>query len=104
VAAWKERGQKPPKQFVEAVSEEGLEDEPELDWVEQQIVVLFSVASTCRPVSMGGALPIPYTAVAEVLDRHGWSGPEFHTAAHLLRLMDNLTLEHYASVSKSGGK
>lgn len=95
-AAWAEKGVKAPAAFQQAIEESGLDDEPELDWLEQQYVTLFNVASTCRPSSYAGVAPIPYTAIAEVLDRHGWAGAEFTTAAHLLRLMDVEMLDHYA--------
>ena len=87
-AAWAEKGVEVPAEYREAVEEEGLIDAPELDWLEQQYVALFNEASTCRPPAFSGAVPIPFTALAVVLDRNGWSGAEFTTAIYLLRAMD----------------
>ena len=102
---WEERGQKPPAAFEREVEDEdGDPTRPELDWLEQQYLVLFQLASTCRPVSFGGLLPIPFTAVAEVLERHDWTGAEFRTAAHLIRQLDSEVLEHYARDSKRSAK
>lgn len=97
VRAWKERGQEVPEAYRETLEEEGRDDEPELCWLEQQYLALFNVASTCRPAGMGGVLPLPFTAIAEVLDRHGWEGAEFHTAAHVLRAMDTEMLDYYST-------
>lgn len=97
VAAWKEKGIPVPASYQEALEEEGQDEEPELDWLEQQYLVLFNAASTCRPVGAVGALPLPFTAMADVLDRHGWSGTEFMTAMHMMRALDEVMLDHYAN-------
>ena len=98
-AAWAEKGVAVPAEYLEAVEEEGVAEAPELDWLEQQYVSLFNEASTCRPPAFNGAVPIPYTAIAEVLDRNGWAGAEFTTAVYLLRKMDSEMLASNADHS-----
>jgi hypothetical protein len=99
-AAWKERGQKPPVHFQEVIEEEGLDDQPELDYLEMGYLRIYNAAATCRPSAYGGVLPLPYTVIAEVLDRHLYGGSEFETAMQVVRAMDEVVLDHYAEMRK----
>lgn len=88
LAAWKEKGIKPPKGFEEELEDAEVEDAPELSWLETQYLLVFNMVATCRPIAFGGALPLPYTAICDVLDRNGWSGSEFQTAVYVVHQMD----------------
>lgn len=47
------------------------EDERPEVGMDAWLIHAFSELSTCRPSSMGGVAPIPWSAIAEYADRHG---------------------------------
>lgn len=75
--------------------DEPAADAPELDLLEVRYLDLFNDASTCRPASMGGALPIPATAIRQVVRDRGWEGVEAETACWLIRQLDAEVLAHW---------
>ena len=90
---WEERGQTPPAHFLEEVEE--AQDEPELDYLENQYLYLFHLASTCRPAAFAGVLPIPHTIMVTIARQEGYQGSEIRTVCGLLREMDGVLLEHW---------
>jgi hypothetical protein len=86
--AWAERGQKPPASFEQELEAENAIEAPELTWLEQHYLVLFNMASSCRPVAFSGVLPIPYLVIADVLDRNLLTGTEHATALFVIRRLD----------------
>lgn len=90
---WAERGQKAPAQFEQEIEATDVVDAPELSWLEQHYLLLFNMAASCRTFSFGGALPIAYTAIADVLDRNGLTGTEHASALFVIRRMDEEVLQ-----------
>jgi hypothetical protein len=96
---WEERGQKPPLSFEQELEGEGSADQPELSWLEQQYLLVFNMASTCRPVAFSGCLPLPYLTMRGILDREGWSGSEAESAMYVVRKMDEEIMRIWDSES-----
>jgi len=55
----------------------------------------FYEASTCRPPSYSGILPIPWTAVDRLAARHGYTDDEFEVLWRLIRRMDTAFIDHF---------
>ncbi len=55
----------------------------------------YSDLSTCRPVSFGGPLPIPWSAIREYAEAHDLDGEQTESMEFLVRRMDAEFLKWY---------
>lgn len=60
--------------------------------------------STCRQYHMGGAGPIPWTAIDQYAIRYRYYGEDYDALLHFVEVLDGVYLQFQASDGKRGPK
>lgn len=81
-----------------------LSERPELWPAMVHYYEAYQRLSTCRQYHMGGAGPIPWTAIDQYASRYRYYGEEFDMLLHFVEVLDGVYLQFQASSGKGGGK
>lgn len=73
-----------------------LDDAPELTAHTAWAYTTFKDLRTCRPVGMGGAAPIPVTAMMELFDKSGIHHSKWREAKYYWTELDAVELDFYS--------
>lgn len=80
-----------------------LGNRPQLDKHLVHLWEAFQRLATCRPLTMGGPGPIPWTAVDQYAVRYRYVGYQYDELIHFVEFLDGVYLQSQVSAGKGGG-
>ncbi len=80
---------------------DAIRDAPELLTGLENYFSAFWELGTCRPIGMGGAGYIPWTAIDQYARRKKYSDEEFDVLLYMVRKMDDAWIDHQNEKAKA---